>query len=296
MYKEYDEKTLKKVQETELEILRDFVELCDKHNIEYFGIAGTGIGALRHQGFIPWDDDIDVALTRKNFDKFIEKAKIELSDKYTIMNAEEFENYPLMTTRLMKKGTHFREYALKDVKCDLGIFLDIYAFDNISDDEKEFKKQARAAWFWSKLMILRSVPFPVLAFKGVKAKIIHTITAIVHYLMVACRISKKFLYKKCYNSITRYNDRETKRVAYLCDTSPYTNTINNKDLYPLKKLPYEDMQLSFPNDMHEMLVSQYGDYMQLPPEEKRKNHYPYELDFGDGECNNEEDVKEATDR
>ena len=147
MPREYDNITLKKLQNVELEILKDFIKLCDKHNIDYFGIAGTGIGAIRHKGFIPWDDDIDIALRRNDYDKFIKVVKEELSDKYTILNAEENENYPLMTTRMMKKGTKFREYALKDIDCELGIFLDIYSFDNISDDPKEFAKQAREAWF-----------------------------------------------------------------------------------------------------------------------------------------------------
>ena len=73
----------------------------------------------------------------------------------------------------MMKGTTFIEEPLKNIKCDLGIFLDVYPLDNISDDEEELKKQAKAAWFWSKLLILRHVAFPVLPYKGVKAKITH---------------------------------------------------------------------------------------------------------------------------
>ena len=77
MPREYDNITLKKLQNVELEILKDFIKLCDKHNIDYFGIAGTGIGAIRHKGFIPWDDDIDIALRRNDYDKFIKVVKEE---------------------------------------------------------------------------------------------------------------------------------------------------------------------------------------------------------------------------
>lgn len=280
MFREYDDITLKKLQKVELDILKDFIELCEKHKLDYFGVAGTAIGAIRHKGFIPWDDDIDIALRGNDYDKFIEVAKEELKDKYIVMNAEEDPNYPLMTTRLMKKGTSFREFALKDVDCELGIFLDIYSYDNISDNPKEYAKQARTAWFWSKLMILRSLPYPVLPFKGVKAKIIHLICAIIHYSMVILGISKKYLYKKCKSATKRYDNIETKRIAYLCDTNPYANTMELDKLYPLKKMDFEDIKLNFPNDMHDSLAETYGDYMQLPPEDKRKNHYPYILDFG----------------
>ena len=129
--REYDNETLTKVQKAELGILRDFVDLCEKNNLTYFGIAGTGIGAIRHGGFIPWDDDIDVAMPRDDFEQFVDIAKRQYSNKYMIMNGTENENYPLLTTRWMIRGTEFVEEPLKNIKCPLGIFLDIYPLDKI---------------------------------------------------------------------------------------------------------------------------------------------------------------------
>lgn len=281
-YKEYDEKTLKKIQKTELGILKDFMELCDRHGLDYFGIAGTGIGALRHKGFIPWDDDIDVALPREDFEKFVKYADEELSDKYLIMNTEHYVNFPLMTTRLTLKGTQFKEEALKNIDAPLGIFLDIYPFDKVSDNPKESKKQARASWFWSKLLILRSIPFPMLGFRGVKAKLVHAACAVIHFFLALFHVSKKWIYKKAYEAETRYNHYEkTERINFWCDTTPYMNVYKVSDIYPLQKLPYEDVMMNFPANMHENLTGMYGDYMQLPPEDKRKNHYPYALSFLD---------------
>lgn len=278
--KEYDDITLKKVQEAELEILRDFVELCEKNNLVYFGIAGTAIGAIRHGGFIPWDDDIDVAMPRKDFDKFVEIAREQYGDKYLVMNGNENENYPLLTTRWMIKETKFIEHALKNIDCQLGIFLDIYPLDKIPDDEKLFKKQARKAFFYSKLLILRSIPFPVLGFKGIKAFVVHVICLIIHLLMRLFHISKKWLYKKCLDTSTMYNGLgETRRIDFLCDTTAYLNIHYNEDIYPLKKVKFEDLYLNFPNKIEKNLKSAYGDFMKLPPIEKRKNHYPYILEF-----------------
>ncbi|MBB3280002.1 LicD family protein [Slackia isoflavoniconvertens] len=279
--REYDSETLHKVQSIELSILSDFIDLCNKYDLAYFGMAGTGIGALRHGGFIPWDDDIDVALPRNDYEKFLDLVAIEFGDKYEILNCETNSNYPLMSTRMILRGTKFREYALRNIDCNFGIFLDIYAFDNIPDDERLFKKQARDAFIWSKLLILRSVSHPVLPFGGVKGKIITLACVIAHSLLSFFNVSKTFLYKKCYEASTRFRDmNDSKRLDYLCDTTPYSNIINRKDVFPLCLRSFENLEMSFPNNLDNYLRGMYGDYMTLPPEEKRKNHYPYELDFG----------------
>lgn len=280
MFKEYDVATLKKLQNIELGILKDFLFICEKYHLTYFSFAGTAIGALRHQGFIPWDDDIDVCLPRKDYEKFIRAAKKEFPDKYTVMNAEEDENYPLTTTRWMLKGTKFREEALKDIDCELGIFLDIYPFDNASDDEKEYKKQAWDAWFWSKILILRCIPKPVILGKGFKVTLMKLICRMAHFFLKIFGFSKKKIYRKCKAAMTRYNDRETGRLSYLCDTDRFWNTIDKKDLFPLRQEPFEDVKLNFPANIEKMLSQMHPDFMTLPPVEKRKNHYPYQLDLG----------------
>lgn len=277
--KEYDEATLKKVQQYEMSILKDFISVCEEYNLTYFALAGTGIGALRHKGFIPWDDDIDVGLPRKDYEKLLEVFEEKYSDKYTIGNAEHMKNYPLMTTRIMIKGTKFVEESLKNIKCELGIFLDVYAFDNVSDNEKEFKKQARDAWFWSKILILRHIAFPVLPFKGVKGKLAHAVCAVAHGVLVLFHISPRWIYNRCKKASCKYNNIETNRMAYFCDTSPYINMVSRDKSFPLIALDFEDIKLNFQKDLDEMLTFVYGDYMQLPPVEKRKNHYPYCLEF-----------------
>ena len=279
-FKEYDDFTLKRIQEVELEILKDFMDICDRHGLDYFGIAGTGIGALHHHGFIPWDDDIDVAMPRDDFEKLLPLVEKEMGDKYLIMNAERYPNYPLMTTRMTMRGTKFKEEALKNIDAPLGIFLDLYPLDKVSDNPKEARRQARDAWFWSKILILRSIPFPMLGFSGWKAKIIHAICGLAHLVLSILHVPKTWIYKKAYEAETRSNHyTKTKNLDFFCDTTPYMNLYAVKDIYPLRKLPFEDVELNFPHNLHNNLTGMYGDYMQLPPEEKRKNHYPYELEF-----------------
>lgn len=281
MYKEYDQPTLKRLQGIELSILKDFIYICDKYHLTWFSFAGTAIGALRHQGFIPWDDDIDVCLPRRDYQKFLKAAKKEFSDKYTIMNADEDENYPLTTTRWMLKGTEFREESFKDIECELGIFLDIYAFDNVADEEWKYKLQAFEAWFWSKILILRCMPEPVIAGKGPKVEVEKLICKAAHAMLCKLGFSKRKIYLLCKRAMTRYNKKETKRISYLCDTNRYWNTIALDDLYPIRQEPFEDVMMNFPNHVEKLVEQMHPNFMELPPVEKRKNHYPYRLDMAD---------------
>ncbi len=275
----YEPEILHRLQEEILSILDDFIRICEDYHLEYFGIAGTGIGAIRHHGFIPWDDDIDIAMPRKDFEKLIKIVEKKMSDRYLILNAGNDPNYPLMTTRLVKRGTVFVEEVMKDVDCPFGIFLDLYVLDNVADNPVLYQLQSWTAWFWSKLLILRSIPRPTLQQRGLKAGLIWTVCGLVHNGMKILRISPEWLRDCCEAECRRYNKKKTNRMAFLPDTSPYWNVVDKRYYHPLKQLDFEGRRMNFPGNIEEMLTRMYGDYMQLPPEDKRKTHYPYRLEF-----------------
>ena len=224
---------------------------------------------------------IDIAMPRKDFEKLIKIVEKKMSDRYLILNARNDPNYPLMTTRLVKRGTVFVEEVMKDVDCPFGIFLDLYVLDNVADNPGLYQLQSWTAWFWSKLLILRSIPRPTLQQRGMKAGLIWTVCGLVHNGMKLLRISPEWLRDCCEAECRRYNKKKTNRMAFLPDTSPYWNVIDKTKLLPLRRLPFEHLQLYFANNMEELLTRQYGAYMELPPVEKRKTHYPYRLEFGD---------------
>lgn len=275
----YEPEVLERLQREILSILDDFLAICETHHLEYFGIAGTGIGAIRHKGFIPWDDDIDIAMPRKDFNRLLAIVEKEMGDRYLILNARKYPNYPLMTTRLVKRGTVFQEEVMRDVDCPFGIFLDLYVLDNVADQPFLYQLQSWTAWFWSKLLILRAIPRPTLMQKGLKAKVIWQICGLVHGLLKRMRISPELLRDLCEMECRRYNKKKTRRMAFLPDTSPYWNVVDREKCYPLKKLEFEGRQMNFPANIEEMLTNMYGDFMELPPAEKRKTHYPYRLEF-----------------
>lgn len=278
----YEPEDLKKLQQTELSMLKEFMKLCDDHGLLYFGIGGTGIGALRHQGFIPWDDDIDLAMPRKDFEQLLRLVKKEWKGKYYILNNKTSENYPMMTTRLCRCGTVFQEAVMKDVDCPFGIFLDLYVLDNIADGKIACRIQAYQAWFWSKLLVLACMPKPYLYQTGWKAKFIWAVCGFIHQALKVLHMRPALFRAHCEAVCRRYEKKKTRRMAFLPDTDPFWNVVDKEKMFPLLRLPYEDTVLNFPGDIKEIMANQYGDYMTMPPVEKRKTHYPYRLQFEDG--------------
>lgn len=279
MSKFYEPEVLKRLQQTELSMLKDFMELCDSHGLLYFGIGGTGIGALRHQGFIPWDDDIDIAMPRKDFEKFLRLAGKCWEGKYYILNNKTDSNYPMMTTRLCKCGTVFQEEVMKDVDCPFGIFLDLYVLDNIADGKTACQIQAWTAWFWSKMLVLACMEKPYLAQSGRKAQLIWAVCKAIHRTIRFLHLPPALFRAHCESACRKYENKKTKRMAFLPDTNPFWNVVNKEKMFPLQKLPYEDTYLYFTSDIDTIMRDQYGDYMVMPPKEKRKTHYPYRLEF-----------------
>lgn len=270
----YDDAVLRSVQRAELEIFHDFQALCTKHGLRYFAMAGTALGVLRHKGFIPWDDDIDVGMPREDYEKFVQIADRDYSDRYTIVNAERFPDCSMMNTHWSRNGTRFCERVMLNAKYPCGVFLDIFPFDVLPDSDFALKRQAYAAWIWDKLLILSLVQKPVVHFGPVKTKIVLTGCAVVHAVLRLFPGLPAFFRKRCKRVSMRYAGQSTGRCGYLCSVRPFDNMIDNSELYPLQEMPFEDTVMMMPAQAHTMLTRAYGDYMQLPPPEKRYNHAP----------------------
>ena len=260
-------------------LLGEFDAFCRSCGVSYFAGSGTLLGAYLYNDLIPWDDDIDIAMPRRDFERLLRIVEKKMSDRYLVLNAERYPNYPLMTTRLVKKGTVFVEEVMKDVDCPFGIFLDLYVLDNVADNPVLYQIQSWTAWFWSKLMILRAIPRPTLQQRGIKAKIIWTVCGMVYKAMKLLHISPQWLRMRCERVCRKYNKYRTRRMAFLPDTSPYWNVVDRTRCYPLRKLEFEGRRMNFPGNIEEMLTKMYGDFMQLPPVEKRKTHTPSRLEF-----------------
>lgn len=281
--KEYDQETLKKLQQVELEILKDFISICNKYNLPYFATGGTAIGALRHQGFIPWDDDVDVCMLRKDYDTFMEVAPKEMGDKYIFMTTETEPRYPLMFGKMVKKGTRFIEDAYQQANYPLGIYIDIFPYDQTPEDESLRKKWQKKTWHIGRMHVLTLIPNPKLpdSVTGIKAFIANTGCHMIHLLfklfgMTPAKTNRKYL--KWATSCPEPDSDLYIDYSYITGENLMIRT---KDAFPVVEVPFEDTTVSMVRNYDEFLRPEYGDYMQLPPEDQRHNHYAAFIDFGE---------------
>ena len=277
----YKPEELERLKKTEMEVLAAFIEICEKHDLPYFLNGGTAIGAVRHQGFIPWDDDMDVGMLRDDYEKFLQVAPKEMEGKFELMNAEINKDCPGYTMRMCKVGTKHITDEHSKYPTTFGIRIDIFPYDNVPEDPKLRKKQLRDINLYHRLYILRTIRNPEVPLKGIAGKIMSAGCFVVHYLLKAF-VSVDYINRKYRETSLRYHNK-TSLVTSLCDLKPEDWMVKVDDIFPLQDAVFEGMKVKIMACNHEMLTRGFGDYMQLPPESQRYNHGAKVLDFGDSQ-------------
>ena len=279
----YDESTLKKLQGIELIILKDFISLCEKHSLTYYVAGGTAIGAFRHKGFIPWDDDIDVNMPREDYDKFLEIAQTELADKYNVQHIDNTDGYVLTFAKMNLKGTTFIEATDTNRTYEQGIFIDIFPMDKLPSDEKEQQNQIKKTFFWARVISLCEYASPKLPkninpIVGAGAKIA---LPVLHGALRLVGFNARKAYRHYLSYAEKYNGSDEQYyIDYACLT-PLVTKVSHDDIFVGSYGEFEGMKVRMLLDHDRQLRVQYGDYMQLPPEYQRHNHRAEIIDFGE---------------
>lgn len=272
--KRYDDDTLKHLQQVEIKILKYFIEICEENDLTYFMYAGSLLGAIRHQGFIPWDDDIDVIMFREDFEKLNKILEKDLNEKYNFFNVLNEETYHYTWGRLTLKNTLFKEWWGDQVDYTPNIFLDIFILDNVPKDK--YKKFIQK---WKSYTLNMLTSYSIIKFKN-DSKLKEIIQQTIYYLIKILPVSPSTIKKACVNSYTKYQYEDCEEV---CDF-PSENMMQmsfRSDWLPLKKAKFEDMEVNIPNNYDKILRMDFNNYMEFPPEDSRFNPAPEEIDFGE---------------
>ncbi len=279
----YTPELLKRVQNTELGILKDFIRVADAHEIDWFLVFGSALGAVRHQGFIPWDDDIDVAILRKDYKKFLNAFKEELADQYSFTNAERTEGFSSSVNHIELKNSRFVSADGLDFGHYPGIYIDVFVYDHQAPGKIRGMVQYGKGWVLGRLLFLCGTGSPYIPLKGFAGKAAGIICRCVHRLLSIMHIKPQMIYRMMERNAQKYNHRKTRQITAFEPPKTWLNTMTKNELYPLKKIQFEDIEAYVPNRVDLHLARLFGDYMQMPPEEKRWNHRPAIIEFPDGE-------------
>lgn len=253
---------------TILDILKAFMKICKDNGLTYYCCAGTAIGAVRHHGIIPWDDDIDVIMPRPDYDRLLEIAKTADFGKYEIITPYDDETYPLYFSKLSNRNTTLIED--RQIPCVIGLYVDIFPLDATDDDVAKAKR-----------------------LKDRYTKIINRLNAVSthntfgEYLSLLKkkeewgRFAIKTLAFFCRSAMRRHLIRQMDRLSHLYDydkaknVQVYTGSYGHREVFPKswlgkgKEFPFEDTTVLLPECYDEYLRHFFNDYMQFPPVEQR---------------------------
>ena len=261
--KKLDLKGLKRVQVEILDVVNEF---CKKHNINYWLDCGTLIGAVRHHGYIPWDDDIDIGMLRDDYNKFMTLFNAE-NDRYKFNSIENNNDYLIAFGKVEDTRTALYE-PNKEEGIKLCINIDVFVYDNAPDDEVKLAKMFRKRDLYLKLRFAQLYP-NYYDKKSLKKRIMRFFLK--GYLLF---LPKNYYTKKIIKNSKRYLNCNTKRVGNFSSVSKFVG--DKKIFNDFVMVKFEGKEYPAPVGYDEWLKNIYGDYMKLPPKEKQVSHHSFE--------------------
>lgn len=259
---ELDKEMLRSLQLTQIELLKEVDRICKKCNIHYNIIAGTLLGAVRHGGYIPWDDDADVALLREEYEKFVAACKTELdTDRFYFQDHNETAGYRWGYGKLrMKKTIFLREYQ-EHMPYEQGVFIDVFPLDYVPNNYvmrslTNFKCFVYRKFFWSAVGRIADKKLFMRRLYGLMSK-----------------VPEETLKKSFNKYIAKRNKNQTDWVRILTFPTP-NKEYGYRSCWYKKSAPiqFEGIEFVGIKDYDEYLSFKFGEYMELPPVEKRKVH------------------------
>lgn len=260
---------IKAVQNKILEIAKYFDAFCKEHDITYYLMGGSALGAVRHRGFIPWDDDLDVFMTFENYQKLIDKAEKYLDKENFYFQKENTKEWPLFFSKLRMNGTTFLEEDSKHRNMHQGVYIDIMCLNYVHEN-----KLLRYVQYLSAL----SLTAQTIAERGYDS----TNSFIKKLAMFFARnIVKGPIKNALLLNVRRYNKEKTEMVGHFFGKAPFSKTSFPKSwLGEPRYIEFEDTELPIPEKAEKYLELRFGDFMKMPDESTLEN-YPIHASFVD---------------
>lgn len=258
---------LRKVQMIQLEMLKEVKRICEEHDIKYFLDSGTLLGAIRHKGFIPWDDDLDVAFIREEYNKFLNVASKELDKRFFLQTWNNDNEYALPFSKIRMNNTKFVENNSKYINAHNGIFIDLLPYDNVPNGIIRSGFSSLTSKFLFRIILMKNNYTPWREEQHLKKYLYK------FFKILSKMVSNRKL-KNIFNKvITKYNNQNCNKVI-ICDGAYPKNFINEKYiLEEFIQVKFEDEYFSVPKEYNQYLTNVYGDYMTPPPENQRENRH-----------------------
>ncbi len=256
---------LKRIQ---IDILDAVDAYCKENEIPYYLFAGTLIGAARHKGYIPWDDDIDICMRRNDYDQFFQEFNLNRNDSYQAISHKNTSGYYLAAGKVVDNRTVMQENS--NSRITFGVYVDVFPMDDLPSDDKKLLQLNRKIDLWRKLLILKrlQVSKDRKWYKNLPVRMGHVILALFSYNYLIKKIEK---IAKTYNGMVECNR--------LGDISVFSygmrEVFDLKDFQPEGKIEFEGKMYNCPGKYDVVLSKMYGDYMKLPPKEKQVSHHVY---------------------
>ena len=258
------ELTIKELRSIQLDILEDVNDFCKKNSINCFLAYGTLIGAIRHKGYIPWDDDIDIMMTRPDYEKFITNYH---SDKYNILNVDLDPRYPYSFSKIHDPSTKVVEYS--SLKFDIGVNIDLFTIDGLPNTENKRNTYTRKLMRYIRLKEIKRIKF------SKNRKMSKTILLFLLKTGIFF-IPSQFVIKRLVKLIKQYDFNKSSFASEL--NFFQKNRVFRKELFmDSVNVVFENKIYKAPVGYDIWLKTIYGNYMELPPVEERKTHHVFHV-------------------
>lgn len=257
------------IQDRLLEIAVYLEVFCKENNIDYYLMGGSALGAIRHKGFIPWDDDIDVFMTFDNYNKFAKACESNLDNKNYYFQKEGTKEWPLFFSKLRMNGTTFIEEDTKNRDMHQGFYVDIMCLNNVSDNKIYRYLQHLSA----RLVTAQTIAERGYITDSLLKKMVMNLTQI----FVRGTIKKRLL-----NFVRSLNKNKTNLVGHFFGRAKFKNTsFPSAWLGKAKYVAFSNELLPVPSSVEKYLAMRYGDRFMEMPDEKTKSLYPSHSAFVD---------------